>query len=350
MSRILEDSYRTNIWPAALRQAQLEPLTGTGAGSFTQLSRRLRDYSSDADDTYAHNDWAQAMADFGFIGLVLLTAAFFFNWRAGFHGFADALTQRMSVASRPQSNSAAFGIGAMSALAAFAVHSFFDFDMQIPANCLLAAACAGIVANSGIAPWGHTGKRRLSRWIAGTASCVGGGFLSVLLFQHSVAEWCSLHAENALIKGDFALASEMAEQGLAAAPRHPRLRRLLGEALIQAAPSSKTPRENYVLSTYHLRRATEYDPDERWNQLMLAISLASLGQNPAAEIAHIEAIRLDPGNPAVHEYHALFLEGAGKTDEAIRAYEVSLAVPGTKFAAQRLQALRLRAKASPLPH
>ena len=80
---------------------------------------------------------------------------------------------------------------------------------------------------------------------------------------------------------------------------------------------------------------------------MLAISLTSLRQMRSAEIAHIEAIRLDPGNPAVHEYYALFLEGAGKTDEAIRAYEVSLAVPGTKFAAQRLQALRLQAK---LPH
>ena len=350
MSRFLEDTYRTNIWPAALRQAQLEPLTGTGAGSFTQLSRRLRDYSSDSDDTYAHNDWAQAMADFGFIGLVLLTTAFILNWRAGFFGFVDALTQRMSVASQPQSNSAAFGIGALSALAAFAAHSFFDFDMQIPANSLLAAAFAGILANSGVAPWGSRTGRWRARWIAGIASCVGGGFLSVLLLRHSGAEWISLRAENALIKGDFSLASEMAEQGLATAPRHPRLRRLLGEALIQAAPSSKDPRENYVLSSYHLRRATEYDPDERWNQLMLAISLASLGQNQSAEIAHIEAIRLDPGNPAVHEYHALFLEGAGKTDEALRAYEVSLAVPGTKFAAQRFQALRLRAKAPPLPH
>ena len=83
---------------------------------------------------------------------------------------------------------------------------------------------------------------------------------------------------------------------------------------------------------------------------MLAISLASLREKQAAEREHIEAIRLDPGNPAAHEYYALFLEGAGKTDEAIRAYEVSLAVPGTKFAAGRLQALRLRAKQPPLQH
>lgn len=350
MTKIMEDTYRTNLWPAALRQAQLEPLTGTGAGTFTRLSRQLRDYSSDSDDTFAHNDWAQTMADFGYIGLVLIAAALLFNWLAGYHGFVDALRQRMSVASRPQSNSAAFGIGALSALAAFAAHSFFDFNMQIPANALLAAACAGILANSGVAPWGHTGKRRIARWLAGTASCACGILLSVLLFHHWEAEWCCLQGENALIQKDVLKAEELANRGLGVDPRQASLRRLLGEVLIQEAPSSKNPRENFVLSTYHLRRSTEFDPGERWNHLMLAISLTSLRQKQAAETEHIEAIRLDPGNPAVHEYYALFLEGAGKTDEAIRAYEVSLAVPGTKFSAQRLQALRQRAKLPPVRH
>ena len=350
MTKIMEDTYRANLWPAALRQAQLEPLTGTGAGTFTRLSRQLRDYSSESDDTFAHNDWAQTMADFGFIGLVLIGGAFLFNWIAGYHGFVDALRQRMSVASRPQSNSAAFGIGALSALAAFAAHSFFDFNMQIPSNALLAAACAGILANSGVAPWGHTGKRRVARWMAGAASCACGVFLSVMLFQHWEAEWCWLSGENALIQKDISRADEIANRGLGVDPQHASLRRLLGEVLIQEAPSSKNPRENFVLSTYHLRRSTEFDPSERWNHLMLAISLTSLQQKQAAEIEHIEAIRLDPGNPAVHEYYALFLEGAEKTDEAIRAYEVSLAVPGTKFSAQRLQALRQRAKLPPVRH
>lgn len=350
MSKIMEDTYRTSLWPAALRQAQLEPLTGTGAGTFTRLSRQLRDYSSDSDDTYAHNDWAQAMADFGFIGLVLIAAAFYYNWRSGYHGYTEALRQRMAVASRPQSNSAAFGIGAMSALAAFGAQSFFDFNMQIPSNALLAAACAGISANSGVAPWGHTGLRRIARWLAGAASCACGIFLSVIIFHHWEAEWCWLRAENALIQKDLSKAEEIASRGLAVAPRHASLRRLLGEVLIQEAPAAKTPRENFVLSTYQLRRSTEFDPGERWSHLMLAISLTSLLQKQSAEAEHIEAIRLDPGNPAVHEYYALFLEGAGRTEDAIRAYEVCLAVPGTKFSSQRLVALRQKAKLTPPKH
>lgn len=344
MGRILEDSYRTNLFPAALRQAQIEPLIGTGAGSFTQLSRQLRDFYSDADDTFAHDDWAQIAADFGFIGLVLVSGAFLLNWRTGLQGYIDALKQRMAVSSRPQSNSAAFEIGALCAAVAFAAHSFFDFNMQIPANALLASACLGMLANSGVSAGTHTGWNRGTRWMAGLASAAFGGFLAVLLFHSGAAEWFAFRSENALLQKDFLSAADLANRGLAGSPDHSRLRRLLGEALLQGAPSSKDRREQYVLSTYQLRKSTVLDPNERWNQLILAISLSSLLQRKAAETAHIEAIRLDPGNPALHEYYALFLEGSGKTQEAIRAYETSLCVPGTRFASARLKALRQTSK------
>lgn len=340
MSMIGDDIYRTSLWPAAVRQSQLEPLLGTGAGSFTQLSRRLRDYMSEADDTYAHNDWAQTLSDFGFVGLVLVTAAFLLNFSAGFQGYIEALRQRMAIASRPQSNSAAFGIGALSALVAFATHSFFDFNMQLPANALFAAACAGMLANSGVAPQGNSGKRRIARWMTGIFSALAGLYLFFLLIQNVGPEWQALQAENALLAGDGVLAASEAEKGLKSSPRHSRLHRLLGQALIESAPLSADPRENYVLAAYHLRRSIERDPDERWNQLMLGIALSKLRLKPAAEHAYLEAIRLDPGNPVVHEYHALFLENSGKIPEAIRAYEVSAVVPGTKFTFPRLQALR----------
>ncbi len=347
MSRIMEDSYRTAIWPAALRQAQIEPLVGTGAGSFTQLSRRLRDYNSSSDDTFAHNDWAQVMADFGFVGIVLVAAMLLVNWLSGFIGFLAALRQRMAVSSRPQSNSAAFTMGALSALAACAAHSFFDFNMQIPANAALAAACAGILANSGVSQGSLRGFGWIPRWVGGLAACAAGVFLLLLLRSSARPEWQALQAENALLLRDAPSAIAAAEQGLELQPDHSRLRRILGEALLQSAPASPNPRDSFVRSAYFLRRSTEADPEERWNQLMLAIALTSLRQSKPAEAAHIEAIRLDPGNPAVHEYYALFLEGTARLPEAIRAYEVSLALPGTQFAGPRLNALRQKAASQP---
>ena len=345
MSKITEDSYRMALWPAALRQAQLEPLTGTGAGSFTQLSRRLRNYNSDYDDTFAHNDWAQTASDFGFIGLVLVAGMFLANWRSGFFGFVAALRQRMSLSSRPQSNSAALTMGALSALAACAAHAFFDFDMQLPPNALLAAACAGMLANPGIS----LGSRRgwTPRWLGGLSACAAGLFLCLLLEKSARTEWQALKAENALVLCDAPTAIVEAEAGLEAAPDHSRLRRFLGEALLQTAAASGDPRETLVRAAYYLRRSTELDREERWNQLMLGISLSRLRKFEPAAAAHIEAIRLDPGTAAPQEYRALFLEGAGKTPEAIRAYEVSLALPGASFASQRLKALRLKAAGTP---
>lgn len=347
MSRIMEDRYRTAIWPAALRQAQLEPLTGTGAGSFTQLSRRLRDYNSEGDDTFAHNDWAQTLADFGFLGLVAVAGILAANGRAGFLGFLACLRQRMAASSRPQSNSAAFTMGSLSALAAASAHSFFDFNMQLPANAVLAAACAGMLANVGVSTGSQNGRGWIPRCLAGLAACVAGAFLLSLLQRSAQAEWQALQAENALILRDAKAAVAAAETGLESASSHSRLRRILGEALLQSAPNSPNPREEFQRSAYFLRRSTEADREERWNQLMLAIALTGLKRPGAAEAAHIEAIRLDPGNPAVHEYYALFLEGAGRIPEAIRAYEVSLTVPGTKFASVRLRALRQKAAPKP---
>lgn len=345
MSLILEDAYRSSLWPAALRQAQLEPLTGTGAGSFTQLSRRLRDYSSDADDTFAHNDWAQTMSDFGFLGLVAVAGMFLAGWISGFSRFVEALRLRMAVSSRPQSNSAALTMGALSALTACAAHSFFDFNMQIPANALLAAACAGMLANSGVS---SSSRRGLApRWLGAVAACAAGVFLGLLLERSARGEWQALQAENALLLGAAPAAERAAEAGIGIVPGHSRLRRLLGEALMQVAPASADPRGTYVRAAYHLRRSLESDPEERWNQLMLALSLASLRNAKPAEAAHIEAIRLDPGNATMQEYYALFLEGAGRKPEAMRAYEASLAIPGTSFASQRLQALRLQAAKVP---
>ncbi len=348
MERILDDTYRVGLWPTALRQAQIEPLTGTGAGSFTQLSRRLKEVASAADDTFAHNDWMQMVADFGFIGLVLVAGAFLFNWRAGFLGFVSALRERMLISSRPQSNSAAFEMGGLSALTAFAVHSFLDFNMQIPANALLAAAVAGMLANAGISSAGvQSGWRRVSRWITGIVSGLAGLFLLGLLLHSTEPEWKALQAENALLSKDPVRAVDLANQGLGVSSQHSRLRRILGEALLQSASSAENARENRVLAAYHLRRSSEYDPEERWNRLMLAISLSSLRKTTAARTAHIEAIRLDPGNPIGYEYYALFLEGSGKWDDAIRAYEVALALPETKFATQRLRALQQMKKSAP---
>lgn len=343
LDRIAEDSYRVNLWGAAVRQTQIEPVLGTGAGSFTQLSRRLSDFMEGMNDMFAHNDWAQLAADYGFVGLALLAVAFVLNLRAGLGGFFRALRERMAVSSRPQSNSAAFLVGASSATLASAAHSFFDYNMQIPANAILASVCLGVLANSGLPGATRTWRSAITRITTALAAVACGAVLLALLNRHALVEYESLRAENELLQGNLASAREISESALARHPGHSRLHRVAGEACLRSVrPAPDNNAALYFAAVSQFRLAIKADPDERWNHLLLGMALVGLEDGPGSREAHVEAIRLDPGSPVLREYYALSLEQLDRIPEAMRAYEVALQVPGTKFARERLAALRAR--------
>lgn len=338
---VTEDSYRLNLWRAAIRQVQIEPLLGTGAGSFTNLSRRLSEYMTGANDMYAHNDWAQTATDFGFVGLVLVSGAFALNLRAGAGGFAKALRDRMAVSSQPQSNSAAFLAGAVCACTASAVHSFFDYNMQIPANAVLVAACLGLMANSGLPSVRRTWGSAPVRILTAISACACGLLLLVLAGRSSAVEVQGLIAENAMLSGRYAEAVSVATQALGISPGHSRISRLRADSRLRsAAPATAEGQWALGSAAEDLRLAIAGDPEERWNYFLLGMTLARLEDINGAEQAHIEAIRLDPGSPLLYEYYAVTLEQYGRLEDAERIYDLSRHIPGNKFSLQRLDVLR----------
>lgn len=344
LERIATDNYRLRVWPTTLRQMQTEPVLGTGAGSFTHQARRLSDYLSSSNDIYAHNDWAQALGDFGFSGFVLLVAAFLAGIVAGFRELIRVLRERMAVSSRPQSNAAAFLIAALSTGVAFGVHSIFDYNMQIPANAMLAGVVFGFLANSG-AP--GSGRRRVAaatRIGTGVLCGLAGGGLLWLCWVHHRVEPLVLHAENSLLLADPDAAIAQASQALELSPEHPRATRLLGDAYLKLSFSGPLRARNRLAAISSLRRAAELDPTERWNHFLAALALEGATDPEEARVAYVEAIRLDPSSPVLREYYGLFLENTGRESEAIRAYEVALRIPGTRFARQRLQHLLEKAR------
>ncbi len=109
--------------------------TGVGVGNFKYAYPRYQ-----AADDYqlsirnAHNDWAQFLAEAGVVGFLLLLiglARYFHRtyqlWRMRRDPFAIALT-----------------LAPIGAMAALAIHSFFDFNLHIPANFLMLTALAAI--------------------------------------------------------------------------------------------------------------------------------------------------------------------------------------------------------------
>jgi O-antigen ligase len=110
-------------------------ITGVGVGNFQYAYPRYQA----VEDTkgflrYAHNDWAQFLAEAGITGFCLLLTGIFYYvyrtikfWRKRSDPFAICV-----------------GIVPLAAITALAIHSYSDFNLHIPANCLMLAAIMAI--------------------------------------------------------------------------------------------------------------------------------------------------------------------------------------------------------------
>lgn len=112
------------------------PVTGVGWGNFRFLYPRYcpREYDGVSSSGYAHNDWLEAGAETGLLGLGLI-------------GFIYGLfLYRLIRLWLRRRNPHAVGIGAGVIAALFSVgfHSLFDFSLHIPANPLTLAVVAGL--------------------------------------------------------------------------------------------------------------------------------------------------------------------------------------------------------------
>ena len=174
--------------------------TGLGAGNFQHafLKFHERGFEGIIID-YAHNDWAQLLLETGIAGLLILLACLaWFLFRTG----------RLWL-QRQNSFSVCMGAAMYTAMAALAVHSFFDFNLHRPANVLLLAAVLAIGIASLRLEGGHkTAEAAPSvrilplRWKGAIAA--GAAFLLVLwagaaTVKHFVAEsYCHTQVRKTL--------------------------------------------------------------------------------------------------------------------------------------------------------
>ena len=91
---------------------------------------------------YTHNDYLQLLVETGWPGFLLLTGGFLYVLVRGLAGVRQAY--------RREEYSPRFFLtaGAWSGLISLAWHSYFDFNLQIPANLLYFAMLIGIVTSS----------------------------------------------------------------------------------------------------------------------------------------------------------------------------------------------------------
>lgn len=146
LSPIASETNRPLIWQGALKQHAESPLIGTGARSFYFYSRKHRAPEmrlSEPEPEFAHNEYLQLLADYGWIGAGLI---------AGFLAlhFAHGLQFLRKREPARQSQRLALTIGAIAGLVALGAHAAFDFGLHTPALAVLSAILCAILVVPGV--------------------------------------------------------------------------------------------------------------------------------------------------------------------------------------------------------
>jgi len=136
--QISTDASRIDVWRDSLAIIKDHPL-GVGLQSFNVVFPVYRVTTHmDKFFKYAHNDYLQLLVETGWPGFLAIVSGFYiFLGRSG----------KKIIQLSPQSDPFSFfiGIGALCGLISIAFHSFFDFNLQIPANCVYFVTLISIV-------------------------------------------------------------------------------------------------------------------------------------------------------------------------------------------------------------
>lgn len=143
---------RADIWKAALAQHGEQPMLGTGARSFYEGGVRYRQSGVEAwigEPEFVHNEYLQALADYGWLGLGLLLICIGVHLKNGWSFARWYVEEGFPRSGTLLSTRLALVIGAFAAVLASAVHAVVEFHWHVGGIAVLTAALAGILANPG---------------------------------------------------------------------------------------------------------------------------------------------------------------------------------------------------------
>jgi O-antigen ligase len=372
---IAEQDVRPHLWQAGASALALNPVIGTGAGTYLVYGREFRHPSIQTDPVYAHNDYIQLLAEYGLIaGLLVvcfLLAHFLAAWK-----FVRWRLQTLQQKEKALSSSLALVIGAAAGITALAVHSVFDFNLQIPGNTLFAAFLFGILANPGISrlrpvskalhsarafenpgtPARKSGDFRLRQTnrhaksperLGYVGQDVGQGWqgngpasltliwkvipavLSIILIGSILPRWAGESeaeaSRRAFLNESYALTIYHAKQAAGYGSEEPDLFYYLGESRrLLANQFSGTTRLNFLSSAVEaFDQGLKYFPMDERSLVKCGLTQAELGDFKKADTYFNQAFKWDPNLGQIYAFYGARLQLEGRDQDANAAYQRS---------------------------
>ena len=326
---------RMAFWQAAARQWKVQPIWGTGSGTYLYYARLFRTDELPGDPTYAHNDYLNLLAEYGLVGAAGFLIFLGFHLRRGWKNFERLGPKRVASSVSPSflSNGLALSIGALAAVAAYLVHSIFDFNLHIPANVLLMAFVFGVLANGGTqrAGEGHRPTATVVLWRL-TLPVIG-VIVLIQCVRLLPAEYFAERARTIVWdqkKADAAL--QYALRGIETEHKNPYLYHYLSAAQIQKARLTSDAEERKSLNLAamgQLEKAYALAPRDKTFVLALALTCDDVGSAAEADRMYDEAMATDPRSRPLRELYEAHVHKRRKTSPIESSREPSAGPSGT---------------------
>jgi len=241
---------------------------------------------------------------------VLLLAFLFAHVRNGWKDFRRLGPERVSTARGLLSDRLALSIGALAAIAAYAVHSFVDFNLHIPANALLLAFVFGILANNAV----QQGEDRLEAnkpisWWRILPPAIG-LILAIQCFRLLPGEYFAERARTAQRDDHPEAAIAFTARGLTTEKQNPNLYQYLASAQFTHCDATSDPQNRvqcYQAPLDALEKARVLAPEDRAILVQLALAYDAVGRYAEAEWVFYEARKWDPRSIYLNELYKFHL-------------------------------------------
>ena len=318
---------RLPVWRSALDQHAMQPVTGMGARAFYDYSITLRPPGMQVtqnDPLFAHNEYIQMLADYGWIGFVLglfmLLAHLVHGWRF----IRWFTTHRFASTGVLTSNTLAFAIGAVSAMAACLIHAGFEFHFHVAATAITASFAMGVMANPGFDA-GEGGALRLPKVrllsklaLAGASAWMVGGAVKL-----GPADYDSAQAQIAAKQDDMQARLEWLGKAINRDPLNPQHWYLRGQAYLeQWKPTLPASVAKRVLekAASDFEQAVRLDPQHYLYSLALTDAYDGLKRQDDALKSARHALKAAPWHEEARLGLAIHYHRWGQFAEAEKIY------------------------------
>jgi O-antigen ligase len=143
----IDDGLRFDLWRPAVSLWRESPWWGIGPGHFDYRFRKYRTEKVQLQPDRAHNDFLDALTDWGAVGTALVVSAWALLYAGVWRTWRYVRVSARDVGETRMSNKFALLLGATLGLTAIFFHSTVDFNMHLPANALLVILLMALVSS-----------------------------------------------------------------------------------------------------------------------------------------------------------------------------------------------------------